>query len=230
MPSSPATLQEKLGYSFKDENLLTEALTHASHGQEQGAIDNERLEFLGDRVLGLLVAERLINAFPEDAEGALAMRLNALVRKEACAAIADALELDRFMWLGPSEQAKRGKVNKNLQANAVEALLGALYIDGGLEATRPVFETYWLPLFDSVPSEPRDAKSSLQEWAQGQGLGLPSYEIVTRTGPDHSPHFVVRASVEGKGEADGQGASKRKAEQAAAKALLEEHGVWSKNA
>lgn len=229
MPSSPATLQKKLGYSFQDENLLTEALTHASHGQEQGAVDNERLEFLGDRVLGLLVAEQLIKMFPGAAEGALAVRLNALVRKEACAAIAKKLELDQFMWLGPSEQAKRGKVNQNLQANAVEALLGALYIDGGLEATRPLFETYWLPLFENIPDEPRDAKSSLQEWAQGQGLGLPTYDIVKRTGPDHAPHFVVRANVDGKGSADGEGASKRKAEQAAATALLEQHGVWSKD-
>lgn len=226
MPGLKA-LQDKLGYQFTNEALLSEAITHASHGQSSTATDNERLEFLGDRVLGLLVAEQLIQDYPDAAEGALARRLNALVRKETCALVAGQIDLGAFMLVGPSEQAKGGTVAEPLQANAMEAVMGALYRDGGLSAVQPFFDTYWGPLFETVEIEPRDAKSSLQEWAQGQGLPLPDYKVIERTGPDHAPDFVVEVTVEGKGAARGTGQAKRLAEQAAAEALLQAKGIWA---
>ncbi|MGB0921973.1 MAG: ribonuclease III [Alphaproteobacteria bacterium] len=227
MAAGLKALQERLGHAFGNEALLLEALTHASHGQSRNSTDNERLEFLGDRVLGLLVAERLINDYPDAAEGALARRLNALVRKETCGLVAEKLGLAAFMRVGPSERGKEGGVAPALLANACEAVLGALYMDGGLQAVIPVFDRVWIPLFEAVEIEPRDPKSSLQEWAQGQGLPLPIYAVIERSGPDHAPHFVIEVSVEGHGCAHGEGASKRQAEQTAATTLLKQKGIWA---
>jgi len=214
-------LQELLGHHFDEPDLLAEALTHASVTKTKAERDNERLEFLGDRVLGLLVSERLIKQFPDDSEGPLANRLNALVRKETCAEVGVLMGLDRALQLGRSED---GPVKPALVADACEAVLGALYLDGGLDAVEPVFEQFWLPLFDRVIKEPKDAKTALQEFVQGRGAPVPVYTVAERSGPDHAPVFIIEVSIDGFAPARGQGKSKRSAEQAAATAMLTQIG------
>lgn len=220
MPQSLTALEQTLGHRFDEPNLLREALTHASVSRAKGERDNERLEFLGDRVLGLLVSERLIKRFPDDKEGPLANRLNALVRKEACAEVGKTLGLDSYLRVGRSEAREEGPVKPALIADACEAVLGALYLDGGLDAVLPLFEKFWLPLFERVIEEPKDAKTALQEFVQARGAPVPTYAVVERSGPDHAPVFVIEARIDGFTPARGQGKSKRAAEQAAAQAML----------
>lgn len=220
-----ATLETRIGYRFKDTGVLAQALTHASAGA--AAITNERLEFLGDRVLGLLAAEALMTRFPDSSEGDLAPRLNALVRKEACAAVARDLDLARYMRVSGSE-GRGGAIKSAILADACEAVMAAVYLDGGIEAARNFFQSFWARALEEVDVLPRDAKSALQEWTQDRALGLPRYEQIARTGPDHQPEFTVRASVSGQGEVTGVGNSKRAAEQAAAAAFLVKLDVWSR--
>ena len=218
-----ATLEARIGHKFKSRDVLEQALTHASAGAR--AVTNERLEFLGDRVLGLLAAEALMTRFPEAREGDLAPRLNALVRKETCAAIARDLELARHMRVAGGE-AREGSYKPAILADACEAVMAAVYLDGGIEAARSFFQNAWARALEEVDVVPRDAKSALQEWTQDRGLGLPLYEQIDRSGPDHHPEFTVRVSVSGKGEAKGIGASKRAAEQVAAATFLARLEVW----
>ena len=215
---------EPLKHEFRDPGLLERALTHSS-STGTGRADNERLEFLGDRVLALLVTEALIQRFPEASEGDLAPRLNALVRKETCAKVARQAGLDRQVRLGRSEEESGGRSKTGILADLCEAVIGALYLDGGIEAARRFVAKYWTPLYPEVAATPHDAKTALQEWAQGRGLGLPVYRLVGRSGPDHAPAFRVAACVPG-AEAEGEGLSKRAAEQAAAQALLIAENVW----
>ncbi len=219
-------LQRVIGYQFSDPSLLVEALTHSSyHGKARGT-DNERLEFLGDRVLGIMVADELFKRFPFDKEGALARRYNTLICRPTCAAIAREIKLGDHLRLGRSEQPTgAGQVKSALLANACEALLGALYLDGGTEAIRPLFDRHWLPRFEETSGIRRDSKTALQEWAQGLGLPLPRYDVVDQTGPDHAPAFVIAVSVEGYEAVSAQGSSKRKGEQAAATAFMERHSL-----
>lgn len=222
---SPA---EALGHTFTDAALLEEALTHTS-GAETGGVDNERLEFLGDRVLALLATEMLIERFPDLEEGGLAPRLNAMVRGETCAMVARAVGLGPHIRLSPSEAASGGRDKAGILADACEAVIGALYRDGGLAAARVFVRAHWAPMMDELAVAPRDAKTALQEWTQGRGLGTPSYVLVGRSGPDHAPSFRVRAAVRTDGRdaaAEGEGTSKRAAEQAAAEALLIAEKVW----
>lgn len=218
-------LTERLGYEFRHPGLLDRALTHSSSAGPASA-DNERLEFLGDRVLALLVTEALIERFPKASEGDLAPRLNALVRKETCARVARQAGLDRQVRLSRSEEETGGRSKTNILADVCEAVIGALYLDGGLDAARRFVALYWTPLYPEVAATPRDAKTALQEWAQGRGLGMPTYELVARSGPDHAPSFRIAASVPGS-RAEGGGPSKRAAEQAAARALLIAEKVWT---
>jgi len=214
-------LQEKLGHAFTDPALLRRALTHASADNE---VSNERLEFLGDRVLGLVIAETLHQRYPLEAEGMLTRRLHTLVRWETCALVGEGIGLWPHLLLTKSEAAhENGRARGAIIGSAVEALIAALYLDGGFAAARAFIETRWLPLLDSIETERRDAKTRLQEWSQGSGRGekgTPVYTLVSRDGPDHAPHFVIEVRVEGQGPALGEGASKREAEQAAAAALL----------
>ncbi len=212
-----AALEKVLGHHFDDQELLREALTHASVTRSKAERDNERLEFLGDRVLGLLVSERLIKQFPDDSEGPLANRLNALVRKETCAEVGQMLGLDTALKLGRSED---GPVKPALVADACEAVLGALYLDGGLDAVETLFERFWLPLFERVIEEPKDCKTALQEFVQARGAPVPVYKVAERSGPDHAPIFIIEVAIDGFAPARGTGKSKRAAEQAAAKAML----------
>jgi ribonuclease-3 len=221
-------LSERLGYIFSDPAILRRALTHASaRAAKKIKRDNERLEFLGDRVLGLCIAELLMKAFPDEEEGDLARRFNRLVRKETCAEIADLdWDLGSAMIMSGGEVISGGRRKITILGNACEAVLGAIYLDGGFDSAREVIARFWGPRLRGAEEAPMDAKTALQEWAQARGLPLPAYVEVKRTGPDHAPHFVIRAEVEGYQPASGEGANKRLAEQAAARAWLTREGVW----
>jgi ribonuclease-3 len=213
-------LEVRLGHAFRDTALLERALTHAS---ASASASNERLEFLGDRVLGLAIAERLYRDFPNDAEGALALKYNALVRGEACATAADAAGLSEFVLLASSEAASGGRRKTAILAGACEAVIAALYLDGGYDAARAFIERHWAVMLVELGDDMRDAKTSLQEWAQSRirgSRGAPVYRLVKREGPDHAPRFYVEVTVAGEGSDTGEGASKREAEQAAARAML----------
>jgi len=213
-----AALEEKLGHRFADPALLKRALTHASAAS---TLSNERLEFLGDRVLGLVVAETLHARYPHESEGPLTVRLHALVRAEACAKVAEAVELPAYVHLaGPGFDSPRARAA--ILSDVCEAVIAALYLDGGMAASRAFIGRHWAEMFDdpSLGAEMRDAKTRLQEWAQGRGLPPPAYRETTRSGPAHAPHFVIEASVEGMAPETGEGGSKREAEQDAAAKLL----------
>jgi len=215
-------LSDRLGHAFAKPALLREALTHPSASGRRGgkSLNYQRLEFLGDRVLGLIVAELLYREFPREPEGDLARRLAALVREETLAQVAEDLELGEFMVIAGSEEGAGERANPSLLSDVCEAAIGALYLDGGLEAARAFIERCWRPLLAADLEPPQDAKTALQEWAQGRGLPLPSYREVAREGPDHEPRFTVAVSVAGHEAAEGEGRSKRAAEQAAAERLL----------
>lgn len=210
-------LSARLGHEFRDPSLLVRALTHGSRG---GAGDNQRLEFLGDRVLGLVIAEALLEADPEADEGRIAPRFNALVRREACAEVARGVDLGAGLKLGRSEMIGGGRKKEALLADAMEAVIAAVYLDGGLEAARAMVLRLWGDRVAGAPEDARDAKSALQEWAQARGLLPPDYLLIGREGPDHAPRFVIEARLS-TGEAErAEGATKRAAEHAAAAALL----------
>ncbi|MCE9521189.1 MAG: ribonuclease III [Alphaproteobacteria bacterium] len=206
------------GHRFKDETLLARALTHASAVGD----DNEQLEFLGDRVLGFLIAELLMNEFPKEKEGSLALKLNAMVRMEACARVAEAAGIDKALIMAASEDRSGGRKKAAILGDACEAVIAALYLDGGIDAARKFVTHHWQPFLAEVTGDLRDPKNALQEWAQGRKLGTPAYRVAKREGPDHAPHFTVEVSVRGRDPASGQGASLRAAEQAAARALMKE--------
>ena len=203
------------------------ALTHASmRGGVKQRSDNERLEFIGDRVLGLAIAEVLIERYPTASEGELARRYNRLVRGESCARVARALSIGTYLILSESEAGSGGRAKGTILADAMEALLGAIFLDSGFEAARGAVRRLWDAQAQDQPTAAGpDAKSALQEWAQGRGLSLPQYVEVSRKGPDHAPRFISEVRIDGHAPARGEGASKRAAEQAAARALLEQQGV-----
>ncbi len=212
-------LEEKLGHSFGRPELLRAALTHPS-AAERKQQSYERLEFLGDRVLGLIVADLLMTRFPREPEGALARRLAALVRKETLAEVAETLDLGRDMILAKPEREAGEQNNPGLLSDVLEAGVGALYLDGGLDAARRFLEPLWAPLLEADRTPPQDAKTALQEWAQARGLPLPAYREIGREGPPHDPVFNVEVEVAETGQESGTGRSKRLAEQAAATSLL----------
>ena len=215
-------LELKLGYRFADPARLEQALTHSSlagAGGDRGS-SNERLEFLGDRVLGVIVAHLLIQQFPDENEGALARRHAALVRKEALARVAEELGLGDHVQISRGEDETGGRKNSGLLADACEAVIGALFLDGGLPAAEAFVHGCWQTLVDEDTTPPKDAKTQLQEWAQGLGLALPQYRETAREGPPHAPMFSVEVTVSGIAPVMGIGPSKRAAEQAAADAAL----------
>jgi len=222
-----AQLSERLGYAFKNEVLLKVALIHSSArtGTKAGE-DNELLEFLGDRVLGLAVAELLIGRFPDAHEGELARWYNHLVRAETCAVIAQDWDLGRYLMMSGGEADSGGRYKKTILANACEAVLGAIFIDGGYAAARDIVHRFWAAELSGYGLGTPDAKSVLQEWAQGRRLPLPRYIEIAREGPDHAPHFTAEVQIDGVAPERGHGANKRAAEQAAALAMLLREGVW----
>jgi ribonuclease-3 len=220
-------LEAALGYQFKDRKLLERALTHASvRSVSTNRHDNERLEFLGDRVLGLAIAEMLFSALPDQQEGELARYFNRLVRGATCAAVGREVGIGEFLILSESEANAGGRDKSTILADAVEAVLGAVFLEGGFEAGREAVRRLWGERFQLGATAFVDAKSALQEWAQGQGLPLPKYVEVSRDGPDHAPTFMAEVRIRNVEPAQGNGASKRHAEQAAATALLIREGVW----
>ena len=211
----------RLGHRFSDPELLTRAVTHPSIGSATRP-DNQRLEFLGDRVLGLVIAEALLAADPSASEGQLAPRLNALVRKETCAEIATAIDIGAVLKLGRSETMSGGRRKAALLADAMEAVIAAVYLDAGYEAARGVVLRLWGDRIASVEDDARDAKTALQEWAQARGAPPPDYVETGRAGPDHAPLFTIEARLDNGLTASARATSKRAAEQAAARKLLEE--------
>ena len=220
MASDAREAAARLGHAFADLELLEVALTHPS-AATPARPHNQRLEFLGDRVLGLLVAEALLSRHPEDSEGELAPRFNELVRKETCAEVAREVGLDRALRLGKSEARTGGRKRDAILGDVMEAALAAVFLDGGLDAARAVVAARWGGRIEAQGAEaPRDPKTWLQEWAQGRGMRPPRYEEEARSGPDHAPLFTVAARLENGAEARAQARSKRAAEQEAAMILL----------
>ena len=220
-------LERRLGYSFVDRALFERALTHASAGA--GGLkprDNEVLEFIGDRVIGLLAAEQLAAIYPDVAEGDLTIRLHGLVNRDACARVARRMELGPALRLAGGETRTGGREKDSILSDACEAVMAAVYQDGGLAAARAVFLDLWSEEFAAIDfAQPRDPKTALQEWAQGQGKRLPAYSVVSRSGPDHAPTFTITVDVEGLEAATAEGRSRREAEKAAAAALLQREGL-----
>lgn len=216
-------LERRIGYTFSDRDLLERALTHASVGDGAREVrHNERLEFLGDRVLNLCAAERLMALDPDAREGEMSRRLAALVNYHACARAAERAGLPAALRLSASATKVGARRSDAVMGDACEALIAALYIDGGLGAARAFFDAFWAPEFEHIDTpRAKDPKTRLQEWAQGQGLPLPAYEVLSREGPAHAPAFTVAVRVKGFAEERGQGGSRQAAEKAAAQAMLQ---------
>ena len=218
-------LERRSDYQFKDRGLLKTALTHASAvGDARVAPGDtyQRLEFLGDRVLGLVVASMLLEAFPLATEGELSSRLADLVRKETCAEVAVALDIGGAVVFGGSRAQHRSLLTVNVLGDVCEALIAAVYLDGGFEAARGFVERQWRERMFEAPAGGRNAKSALQEWAQGRGLALPAYRQIGREGSEHEPVFLVEVKVGSLPPAKGRGQTKREAESAAASLMLEQ--------
>jgi ribonuclease-3 len=220
-------LEERIGYLFADPTLLDRALTHISAlpGPRGRAGSYQRLEFLGDHVLGLAVSDMLFRAFPTAEEGELSRRLAALVRRETCAEVGRAMDLGPVMKLGPSEKDAEGRLRTAILADVCEALIGAIFVDGGYAPAAALVERFWHQRMLDQTGTLRDPKTVLQEWAQARGLPAPLYREVERSGPDHDPLFRVAVDVLDRAPAEGCGRSKRTAEQAAAAAMLTREGV-----
>lgn len=221
-------LERSLGYSFADRGLLQAALRHSSlavgpHGRKKGE-HFERLEFLGDRVVGLAVADLLLQRFPRESEGDLARRYAALVSRDTLAALTERIALAPQLRLTRGEEETGGRSKPTVLADALEALIGAIYRDGGLEPARRVVERLFESKLDESGRPPRDPKTALQEWAQGEGRPLPTYRTVSTEGPPHQPRFKVEVAVQGTDPVTASGASKQAAERAAAAALLKAIG------
>jgi ribonuclease-3 len=210
----------RIGHDFARPELLVRALTHGSFSSETRP-DNQRLEFLGDRVLGLVMAEAVLAADRAATEGQLAPRFNALVRKETCAEVARQVDLGAVLKLGRSEMMSGGRRKQALLGDAMEAVIAAVYLDGGFEAARELVLRLWGRRIETVEADARDAKTALQEWAQARGLAPPKYVEVAREGPPHAPLFTIEARLDNGETERAQASSKRAAEQAVAKALLE---------
>lgn len=210
-------LQKEIGYQFHDPTMLRMALTHSSVATG----DNyERLEFLGDRVLGLVIASLLYKKFPDEKEGDLAKRLAALVQGRTLSKLATKVSLGDFIYLSDAEAAAGGAQNEHILADVFEALIGALYLDGGLEPCKRLIETQWEETLFTMKKPPQHPKTAIQEWVQGQGLPLPSYEIVSQSGPDHAPVFEVCLKVKGHQAVVAKGRSRADAEKQAAKVFM----------
>ena len=215
-----AAFMDRLGHRFAQPELLVRALTHSSLGSPTRP-DNQRLEFLGDRVLGLTMAEALFRADRMASEGQLAPRFNALVRKETCAAVAREIDLGAVLKLGRSEMMSGGRRKEALLGDAMEAVIAAVYLDAGFEAAQALVLRLWAGRVAAVEQDARDAKTALQEWAQARGMTPPRYDTLGREGPDHAPVFRIAVRLDNGDEAEATAGSKRQAEQMAAKTLLE---------
>jgi ribonuclease-3 len=221
--SAADELERTLGHVFQDRELFERALTHASAGDgARGIQDNERLEFLGDRVLNLLAAERLVELYPEASEGELTKRMHGLISRDACARTAQRIGLPPALRLAGGAGQLGGRDNPTILGDACEALLAAIYLDGGLEAARTAFVAIWSPEFDQVASEGApNPKSELQEWAAARRMAPPRYQVVGQTGPAHAPRFTVELRLGEFPPVTAEGRSRQDAEKAAAQAMLD---------
>ncbi|HEU5048586.1 MAG TPA: ribonuclease III [Rickettsiales bacterium] len=217
------SIETIIGYEFADKQLLLEALTHPGCAEVRGnqPFNYQRLEFLGDSVLGVVVAELLFTLYPQENEGNLAKRHAALVRSESLAGVARKLGIADYIRMSVGGRGGEKRDNNSNLEDVCEALIGALYLDGGFEVARGFILNHWKDIAKSMGEPPKDAKTSLQEWAQGRGLKLPVYTVIEVSGSSHAPQFTVEASVESGGRAVAKAPAKRQAEQLAAKALLE---------
>ncbi len=218
MTGSLEELQQKIGYQFTDQDLLETALTHSSTGKEK---NYERLEFLGDRVLGLVIASLLFAKFPDEKEGDMAKRLASLVQGQTLAELSGRIDLGDFILFSDSEAAAGGAENEHILADVFEAVIGAIYLDGGFEPCRVLIETNWQDILFTMKKPPQHPKTAIQEWAQGQGLPLPLYEVTAQTGPDHAPIFEIKLTVKGHGPIHASGRSRAEAEKEAAHLFME---------
>jgi ribonuclease III len=224
--AAASALEETIGYRFTDGELLERALTHISAlagGSRTGSY--QRLEFLGDHVLGLVISAMLFQAFPRGDEGELSRRLADLVRRETCADVARSINLGAALRLGTSESNAGGRTRTAILADVCEALVGAVFLDGGYSEAAALVEKLWGERMRTPTRPLRDPKTMLQEWAQARGLPTPTYREVERTGPHHNPEFRIAVTLPQREPAEGRGYSKRAAEQAAAAAMLEREGV-----
>ena len=217
------SFEQRLGYEFSNLSLLVEALTHSSIASDFRK-DNQRLEFLGDRVLGLVMAEALLEIDQTAPEGTLAPRFNALVRKETCAEVARQIELGDVLKIGRSEMLSGGRRKDALLGDGMEAVIAAIYKDGGFEIAKTIIIKLWGNRIKNVKVDARDAKTMLQEWAQARGQNPPNYEVMSQSGPDHAPDFLVKVILDSGETSEALAGSKRQAEQMAAKALLQKIG------
>ncbi len=214
-------LQATLGYEFKDSVYIQRALTHASAHHDSTGIDYERLEFLGDRVVNLIIADLLFNNFKDEKEGALAKRHTALVRTETLADIARDLNLGNFIILSDSERQAGGAQNDNILADIMESVTASIYLDGGYGHAMDFIKRVIGNRLHDMVEPPRDPKTTLQEWSQANNLGLPLYEMIDQSGPDHAPQFTVQVSLDGHVPQSATASSKKRAEKDAASAMLD---------
>lgn len=214
------TLQQTLHYPFRDVKLLRLALTHRSLVREGSESSNQRLEFLGDAVLGLVIAEMLYALYPSEAEGDLSKRLVSLVNGEQLATIAQTMQLGGAMLMSAGEVEQGGRENPSNLEDACEALLGAVYLDGGIEAARNLIHRFWQPYASAMSAPPKDAKTALQEWAQARSLPLPEYALISAEGPSHAPLFIIELRVKGQNPVRAEAGVKKTAERLAAEKLL----------
>ena len=221
-----AWAMEKTGHAFADAGRLDRALTHSS-ARSQSKANYERLEFLGDRVLGLVVAELLFAAYPEADEGELSLRFNQMVDAKTCSAVAEEIGLPPLIRTGADLGDAADKRHVNVRADVVEALIASLYQDGGLDAARKFIVRNWAGRVSAAAATRRDPKTEMQEWAHRDSKAVPHYTVVSRDGPDHEPHFVVRLPCAAYPAVNGEGRSKRLAEQDAATRFLIKRGVWA---
>ncbi|MCF6321902.1 MAG: ribonuclease III [Rhizobiaceae bacterium] len=221
-------LESRLGYQFSKYANIERALTHASvRKKSDDHFQYERLEFLGDRVLGLIVAQMLFENFPEANEGELSLRLNSLVNGKTLARISDELALHEFIRTGGDLKQLTGRRMENVRADVLEAIIASVFLDGGLKAANDFIDRFWgTRLYDDAAAR-RDSKTELQEWSHAKKLGTPKYREKSRSGPDHDPIFTVAVYVDGRKETEGVGSSKRIAEQDAAGKMLLQEGVWN---
>ncbi|MCB9993661.1 MAG: ribonuclease III [Hyphomicrobiaceae bacterium] len=232
MPTSAGRLEQledRIGHTFSDRAILVRALSHSSAISPAKRVQNsyQRLEFLGDRVLGLTVADILLKRHPDDNEGELSRKLNAVVRRQACAEVARDLELGRFLVLGESEARTGGADKDAILADVCEALIGAIYCDAGLQKAYDFIATAFAGHLRSARKQGADPKTELQEWAQSRGLPPPNYDVRKRTGPDHAPTFAIAVEIDGFEPALASGSSKKAAEHQAAEDFLVREGIWS---
>ena len=216
-------VEGKLGHSFADASLLSAALTHGSKKDKEA--DYQRLEFLGDRVLSLVIADELFHRFPHEKEGPLAARLSLLVRAETCAAVGEALQLQDHIMVGDVERRKGLAGITSVLGDVVEAVIGALYLDGGFDLSKAFILKHWQKLLVEDPLNLKDAKTFVQEWAQGQALPLPVYDVQAREGLEHAPTFIMSLQVGDLPTSLGRGGSKQLAEMDAAKAFILREGL-----